>query len=192
MKNREIKSKYLIIACIAAAVVVFAFAFIMDNVFDGLFFEWFASRFMDTSYPLGVDTNALKVLIICCVVIIVLIGVLTAYFVSRWMDRKNKAELAEVFSEYMKSDTDENIQLPENYERLAEEIIAFKSEMDRKTWLVKEETSRKNDLITYLAHDLKTPMTSIIGYLSILSEATDMPEDQRKKYIDIALKKSYI
>lgn len=191
MKNREIKSKYLIIACIAAAVVVFAFAFIMDNVFNGLFFEWFASRFMDTSYPLGVDTNALKVLIICCVVIIVLIGVLTAYFVSRWMDRKNKAELAEVFSEYMKSGTDENIQLPENYERLAEEIIAFKSEMDRKTWLVKEETSRKNDLITYLAHDLKTPMTSIIGYLSILSEAADMPEDQREKYTDIALKKSY-
>ena len=34
-------------------------------------------------------------------------------------------------------------------------------------------------------------MTSIIGYLSILSEAADMPEDQRKKYIDIALKKSY-
>ena len=27
---------------------------------------------------------------------------------------------------------------------------------------------RKNDLVVYLAHDLKTPLTSVIGYLTLL------------------------
>lgn len=33
---------------------------------------------------------------------------------------------------------------------------------------------RKNDLVVYLAHDIKTPLTSVIGYLSLLEEAPDM------------------
>ena len=32
----------------------------------------------------------------------------------------------------------------------------------------KEAEQRKNDLIVYLAHDLKTPLTSVIGYLTLL------------------------
>lgn len=48
---------------------------------------------------------------------------------------------------------------------------------------------RKNELVVYLAHDIKTPLTSVIGYLSLLDEAVDMPEQQRKKYTHIALKK---
>ena len=55
---------------------------------------------------------------------------------------------------------------------------------------LKEETSRKNDLITYLAHDLKTPLTSVIGYLSLLDEAPDMPDLQRKKYTSVAFDKA--
>lgn len=31
----------------------------------------------------------------------------------------------------------------------------------------------------------------MIGYLSLLSEIKDMPEEQRNKYIDITLDKSY-
>ena len=38
----------------------------------------------------------------------------------------------------------------------------------------KEAEQRKNDLIVYLAHDLKTPMTSIIGYLSLLEDEPDL------------------
>lgn len=49
---------------------------------------------------------------------------------------------------------------------------------------------RKDDLIAYLAHDLKTPLTSVIGYLSFLTETPKMPEEQRQKYLDTALSKS--
>lgn len=50
---------------------------------------------------------------------------------------------------------------------------------------------QKNDLVVYLAHDLKTPLTSVIGYLSILEESPDMPPEQRAKYIGITLDKAY-
>lgn len=50
---------------------------------------------------------------------------------------------------------------------------------------------RKNDLIVYLAHDLKTPLTSVIGYLSLLDEAADLPIDKRAQYTGIALDKAY-
>ena len=62
--------------------------------------------------------------------------------------------------------------------------------MIRKEESLKQEAQRKNDLITYLAHDLKTPLTSVIGYLTLLDEAPDMPEAQKEKYTHIALEKA--
>ena len=41
-----------------------------------------------------------------------------------------------------------------------------------------------------MAHDLKTPLTSIIGYLTLLTDEKEIPENLQKKYMDIALKKS--
>ena len=43
----------------------------------------------------------------------------------------------------------------------------------------------------YLAHDIRTPLTSVIGYLSLLEEAPDMPIQQREKYVHITLEKAY-
>lgn len=55
---------------------------------------------------------------------------------------------------------------------------------------LREEAARKNDLITYLAHDLKTPLTSVIGYLSLLDEVPDMPASQKEKYVHVALQRA--
>lgn len=54
-----------------------------------------------------------------------------------------------------------------------------------------EAESKKNDLVMYLAHDLKTPLTSIIGYLTLLEEAPELTAEQRAKFTGIALDKSY-
>ena len=49
---------------------------------------------------------------------------------------------------------------------------------------------RKNDLVMYLAHDIRTPLTSVIGYLSLLEEVPEMPIEQRAKYVHITLEKA--
>ena len=67
----------------------------------------------------------------------------------------------------------------------------FKIEAIKNEKLARENEEKKDELIVYLAHDIKTPLTSMIGYLSLLSEIKDMPEEQRNKYIDITLDKSY-
>lgn len=50
----------------------------------------------------------------------------------------------------------------------------------------KQAEATKNELITNIAHDLRTPLTSILGYLDILSARTDLPEETRQNYIRIA------
>lgn len=54
----------------------------------------------------------------------------------------------------------------------------------------KEQMQKKNDLIMYMAHDLKTPLTSIIGYLTLLSDEKNISSELKEKYINIALNKS--
>ncbi len=83
------------------------------------------------------------------------------------------------------------IELPIEFQDLQKQINTIKTESIKNENLAKENEQRKNDLVVYLAHDLKTPLTSLIGYLSLLSEIKDMPSGKREKYIDIALDKSY-
>ena len=79
---------------------------------------------------------------------------------------------------------------PKEYAEISTQMVEIKSTMQRHEQILKEEAARKNDLIAYLAHDLKTPLTSVIGYLSLLDEAVDMPTPQRAKYVSITLDKA--
>jgi len=63
---------------------------------------------------------------------------------------------------------------------------------DIKKLMEKERESErtKNELITNVAHDLRTPLTSIIGYLELLAGNQQVPADMQNKYIEIAYGKS--
>lgn len=63
---------------------------------------------------------------------------------------------------------------------------------DIKKLMEKERESErtKNELITNVAHDLRTPLTSIIGYLELLAGNQQVPADMQHKYIEIAYGKS--
>lgn len=54
----------------------------------------------------------------------------------------------------------------------------------------REAERTKNELITNIAHDLRTPLTSIIGYLELLSGETKLDPEVQKKYIGIAYVKT--
>lgn len=49
---------------------------------------------------------------------------------------------------------------------------------------------RKNELVAYLAHDIRTPLTAVIGYVSLLKESPDLPRETRVSYADVALQKA--
>lgn len=85
----------------------------------------------------------------------------------------------------------EYINLPPEMVEVEKKLNHFKTEAIKNERLARENEQKKDELIVYLAHDIKTPLTSMIGYLLLLSEIKDMPQEQRNRYIDIALDKSY-
>ena len=86
---------------------------------------------------------------------------------------------------------DEEIHLPAELSEIERRLVDVRAELKKKSLEAKLAEERKNDLVMYLAHDIRTPLTSVIGYLSLLDEIPDMPVDQRAKYIGITLDKAY-
>ena len=78
---------------------------------------------------------------------------------------------------------DEFSDMAANLNRMVEEIREL---MDKE----REAERTKNELITNVAHDLRTPLTSIIGYLELLSGPVNLPPEMQKKYIDITYTKA--
>ena len=86
----------------------------------------------------------------------------------------------------------------ENQIQLSPEMLPFERKLNTvKRTLAerKAETAlaeqRKDELVMYLAHDIRTPLTSVIGYLNLLEEEPNMPAEQRAKRVHIALEKAY-
>ncbi len=48
----------------------------------------------------------------------------------------------------------------------------------------------KNNLITNVAHDLRTPLTSVIGYLDLIVKNPDLEQETKERYMEIAYDKS--
>lgn len=94
-------------------------------------------------------------------------------------------------SERLFDGSEDYIDLPPEMKELEIKLNHFRSESIKNKKLAEENEKKKDELIVYLAHDIKTPLTVVIGYLSLLDEIEDMPLEQRKKYIELALNKAY-
>lgn len=86
---------------------------------------------------------------------------------------------------------------PENEVKLPNDLVILENRLNNiRVDLVtnqnnaKEQMQKKNDLIMYMAHDLKTPLTSIIGYLTLINDEKNISSELKNKYINIALKKA--
>jgi two-component system sensor histidine kinase VanS len=82
-------------------------------------------------------------------------------------------------------------ELSAELEFMEQKLNTLKWTLEKREQDAKLAEQRKNDVVMYLAHDIKTPLTSIIGYLSLLDEAPDMPAAQKAKYVRITLDKAY-
>ncbi len=85
---------------------------------------------------------------------------------------------------------EQEIILSPEIEVLEKKMNLVRHTLEKRELEAKLAEQRKNDLVMYLAHDIRTPLTSVIGYLSLLEEAPDMPVEQKSKYVHITLEKA--
>lgn len=84
----------------------------------------------------------------------------------------------------------EPIHLITELEPIETKLNNIKYTLERQEREVQESEQRKNDLVVFLAHDLKTPLTSIVAYLSMLQSHPELSEAERSKYTGISLEKA--
>ncbi len=90
------------------------------------------------------------------------------------------------------TDSDNEIaSFSKNYSEVELKLKDIQLELAQSRHLASQLESKKNDLVMYLAHDLKTPLTSVIGYLTLLEECPELNQSQRAKFTGIALDKAY-
>lgn len=202
MKNNE--NSLLKVFLIISAIILFCLSmlWLVDQGFNGAIKEWFYNiLYIEPDYP---DQGKVGVIFrswpevkqffiyafITSIIILALCIIIPAHFYARYRSEKDISFITEVLKTYIKSNTDE-LTLPKRYFEIETQLNKVKSVSQKHQQLMQMEMQRKNDLITYLAHDLKTPLASVIGYLSLLNEAPDLPIEQKSKYTGIALEKAF-
>lgn len=85
---------------------------------------------------------------------------------------------------------DEIVGLSPEIMPIEQRMVTLRQTIEQREMEARLAEQRKNDMVTYLAHDIRTPLTSVIGYLSLLDEAPDMTLEQKAKYIHITLDKA--
>lgn len=82
------------------------------------------------------------------------------------------------------------VELPDVLGSVKDVIRGAEDRFRKKDYAAREAEKRKNDLVVYLAHDLKTPIASIIGYLTLLRDEKQISPELHQHYVEIALNNS--
>ena len=87
-------------------------------------------------------------------------------------------------------DNDTLINLPHELKEIEDQMNQIKKDSLKNKIAIRQAEKQKNDLLLYLAHDLKTPLTSIIGYLDLLNNQPNLLPEEKRTYAKIAYDKT--
>ncbi len=131
------------------------------------------------------STNAPILILMGYMMIMILWSLIAVYRASSYLDRVYSA------ADSITDRISDMPHLPSRLSHMDTKLRDIRFSIIQNEQAAREAEQRKNDLVVYLAHDLKTPLSSVIGYLTLLEEAPDIPTEQRAKYTSIALDKAY-
>ena len=120
---------------------------------------------------------------------IVLIFLLLLVFLFRWLTRYFR-EINQGI-DCLLSDREEQIRLSQEMQPFEIKLNTVQNILIQRDQAARAAEQRKNELVMYLAHDIRTPLTSIIGYLRLLEQIPDLPDEEKEKYVHISLEKTY-
>lgn len=124
---------------------------------------------------------------VCVALWTVIVLVLTYQLVRRAAHYIDEVQQA---AHELVSDSDDLITLSPELAEVATSLNILKQTSLQNARAARESEQRKNDLIMYLAHDLKTPLASVIGYLQLLRDEPALPEEARTRYLATTLRKA--
>ncbi len=178
MKNHKIGLRQYAAVLMLLVILVFSALFWIVGNLGGRLFK--AVCDMLGFYPFYWDMGVWLVLYVFALLIVIL---LTAAYIGGWAEKCYQGVCAVMAHETPPK-------YPHALARFSDRLADLKRNAVFQEQTYKMAEQRKNDMIMYLAHDLKTPLTSVIGYLSLLEEGTDLPPETRQKYTRITLEKA--
>lgn len=197
IKYRRLKFKMMIQTLVMGISTAALGYFLLQFFIDGVWQAPFADAFVSFCENIGMNhTSSIalyntifrdnKSLLVAAVFVLLL---LIAFYVSM-STYTYYLEQVETGIENILTESDDLIELDPVLLPLELKLNSIKTNLKEQQIQNSRNEQRKNDLVVYLAHDLKTPLTSVIAYLTILAENPDMPLSQRAKYANISLEKA--
>lgn len=136
------------------------------------------------------DNSTIIILVICTLILAVVL--FTFYFLNMMRKFSNYMDLlTDGIDEISHGNFGYKIDIHSNDEfgMIAEKMNHMTKDIDRIIEENKKGEHRKHELITSVAHDLRTPLTSVIGYLELL-RSSQVDEETKQHYTEIVYQKS--
>lgn len=199
MKNnyRKLKFSILLQTVLVTALTVLVGGFLLNYVIDGIYNDSFARTFVRVMMTFNVKeqtaidmywgligNNKTFFMIVGFLLLFALFFYVALSKMTKYLDQVGEG------IENIVSDSTEPIHLITELKPIEIRLNEIKATLKRQELEAIEGEKKKNDLVVFLAHDLKTPLTSIVAYLTMLDSYPEMPEEERAKYTHISLEKS--
>lgn len=188
MKNNDITKSYrtrFIISLIVSALAACLSLSLLIYNFGGLKRFLTGTEMVDTSFTAN------------DVLLFVIFGVIIFGLVFYLLQRKSInyiKGIAETVEKISAGDLEARAEVrgDDEFSGMAESVNRMAGDLKELLRLERESEQQKTELITNIAHDLRTPLTSVIGYLELLSGKgyDHLSESQKKKYLSIAYTKA--
>jgi len=182
---------------LVTALTVLVGGFILNYVIDGIYNDSFAKTFVTIMMDLNIKeqtaidlywrligNNKTFFMIVGFLLLFALFFYVALSKMTKYLDQVGEG------IENILSDSTEPIHLITELKPIEIRLNEIKATLKRQELEAEEGEKKKNDLVVFLAHDLKTPLTSIVAYLTMLDSYPEMTEEERAKYIHVSLEKS--